>query len=74
MGMAKTMKEAGITRQMVIDHIIVDIQARFNISKSTATEYFNESLAYNVVTEGIFDQIAYMIETGSRLDWSGVEG
>lgn len=66
----KTMKEAGITRKMIVDSIITDIQNRFDLSKSQATEYFNESLAYNVVTEAIGDQIAYMIETGRRLDWS----
>jgi len=65
-----TMKEAGVTRSMIIDHIIADIQKRFDLSKAMATEYFNESLAYNTVTNEICDQIAYMIETGRRLDWT----
>lgn len=66
----KTMKEAGVTLKMIVDCIVTDIQNRFDISKAQATEYFNEALAYNVVTEAICDQVAYMIETGRRLDWS----
>lgn len=68
-----TMKEAGVTRKMIVDSIITDIQKRFDLSKAQATEYFDESLAYNVVTEAIGDQIAYMIETGRRLDCSPEE-
>ncbi|GEM_PF-6452911 len=69
----KTMKEAGVTRKMIIDHIIADIQNRFNLSKAKATEYFDEALAYNIVANEICDQVAYMIETGRRLDWTPEE-
>jgi hypothetical protein len=33
----KTMKEAGITRKYIIDHIITEIQERFNLTKTLAT-------------------------------------
>ena len=70
----KTMKEAGISRTLIINYTVDRLKDRFDLTKAQATEYFNESLAYNTVQEAIFERIEWMLESGHRLDWTSDEG